>query len=249
MDDAALDALLRQAPDDPLPPEVAELDVEVLRALRAGRLDEAAAAAVDARLASDPAARRALQTLGEPVPAPLAAWARQHGPPPASRRWIAPAVGGALALAAALVVFLLQSGAPPAPAYRLGEIRGAAQTVRGEPSEQRVFLPRSRITLTVLPEGEPAEATPHLKLFVSSGGGPLRAGARVKVQAKDRAFRVQAEAGTLFGSAAGPRVIWIGVSADAERLAAAAGRPPADARALGGVRWIEIPVDYRLTGP
>ncbi|MCA9546273.1 MAG: hypothetical protein KC613_17835, partial [Myxococcales bacterium] len=147
-------------------------------------------------------------------------------------------------------ILVLRAGGPPPPAYRLGEIGGAAQAVRGDRvAETQVFLPRSRITLTVLPEGEEPAAAPTLKVFVSAGDGPLAPGERVKVLAKDGAFRVQAEAGTLFGAEAGPKRLWVGLAADGAALDGAAGLAPAAARELAGVRWLEVPVDYRLVGP
>jgi hypothetical protein len=62
----------------------------------------------------------------------------------------------------------------------------------------------------------------------------------------DGAFRIEAEAGTLFGTQTGPKTLFVGLALEADALESAAGMGPSAARGLSGVRWLEVPLTYQL---
>lgn len=162
--------------------------------------------------------------------------------------WIRVVMMALVAITVFAIFALPRSGVEPPPPYAVVEVAGAVRAGNGEGRAAFTFLPRSHLVVVVAPDEEPPDRTPHLAVFVSDAGGPLRR-VEAEIEQAGHAFRIDAEASAWFGYAPGPRVIFFGLAVGARRLAEVDGLRPAQARLVPGVRWVELPVDYRLTRP
>ncbi len=248
LDDDGLDALLRARAPHPAIGEP-ELDPGDLQAWRSGRLDAEQAAAVDAVLARSAADRAMLADLAAPVDAGLLDRMAVATPRPQSNRRLVWA-GAGLALAAGLTFAVLRPGAPDAPAYTLGAVRGAVKITRSQTptqgsGEPAVFVPDGTLRLTVRPTdaGRTAAAA---RAFAACDDGAFRAVDGLEAGA-DGAWTLVASARSLFGEAPGRCVVAIALAADADALADLDGMDPATAAEDGGVQLVPLTVDYRAT--
>jgi hypothetical protein len=160
MDDDAIDALLRDIPDDA--PCSASYDDGRLLAITRGASDDE----LDARLASDPEGRALLAALVEPVPNEVLRRAEQAV---VRRRRNGPLVAGVVVLAAAAALLLVtrpwEQPAIDSIAYSVEGPLGGVRATRGaEPATTR-FLPHSRLRLVVRPHVEPSGDAPVLRVF------------------------------------------------------------------------------------
>ncbi len=240
--DSEIDALLSAAGPDP---DDAQrfVDVGRLRAFRDGRLEAAEAAEVEALLVESPKARDLLAELATPVPQHVTGWAENQLAPAQTRR-VWPYAGGLVALAAASVLFLLWPGASIPVEYRLADVAGGVQAKRADVVRSRTYGRDGRVRLTLVPASEAGapEMAPHVRVFLSAAGGRLTR-ADMEVTERDAALRLEAGAHRLFGLP-GPKLMLIGLAHDAARLEQAAGRTIDEARALDGVRWVEVGMSY-----
>lgn len=239
--DSDLDAIARRvAPLSPAPGD--ELDLESLVAWRAGKLDAAETAAVEARLAVDPEARAFVADLAA-APSPFRArWVDRQARVLIARIFT---VGSLLAAAAFIIIALLPPAAPPH--YVVAVLRGVVTDVRGEAATDRGVSHRlsenARLTLTLAPKEPIADiGAIHARTFTTDGEGHLVAAAAQGNLAEDGSWFLDAPAGELFSDRYGQRDLYITFALDADRLDALAGeRPPAGD---GAVRVVHLSFEY-----
>ena len=111
-----------------------------------------------------------------------------------ARAWIAPAAGGLVALAAALLLFFLRPSLV-VPPYRL-QVLGGELSVRGERDAgtlHSVYRAGSRFEVVVVPE-TPVEAPVDLAVYFEGPGGVRRYDGPIE-RAPSGAFRIVGELG------------------------------------------------------
>lgn len=252
LDDDGLDALLRERAPRP-PAGEAELDPGELQAWRTGRLDAEQAAAVEDVLARSAADRALLGDLAAPIDPGLLDRMTAATPRPSSARtpgnrrlaW----AGAGLALAAGLTFAVLRPGAPDAPAYTLGAVRGAVKLTRSEarpqaPDTPAVFVPDGTLRLTVRPADAGHTAT-AARAFAACGDGGFRAVDGLEAGA-DGTWTLVAPARALFGEPPGRCVVAIALAAEDATLDGLQGVTPATAD-VAGVTLVPLAIDYRTS--
>jgi len=189
---------------------------EELEAWRAGRLSEADAERVEARLAADPAARTRLAELAEiRPPAPPAAvrdrvLARFAGEAPRRRvlRWL-PAAALAAALLAAIGISLVGPSRLPGGLEYDVTAQGLARERSADRPGAFEAYPETRVRIAVEPRGE-AEAGVEIGLYREKDDRLERVPVRVEM---DRGAAVlTGTASALVGTAPGPHDLWIVVA-------------------------------------
>lgn len=260
-DDDRLDALLRAAtaarePSDPPEPQPEDtVDDGLIRAWRAGALDDEATAALEAQLAESPTARAVAAASAEPVPDALLTWAEQQAPraapaPTRARRGLALAAvargrtRGGLALAAVALIavgatLLLRPGQPDYH-YVTSPLAGGAATVRSEAAVGGVPVFRAQGILQVTLRPEVAGEAPPVAAFVARPDGVLRAVPISVETPPGGAVVIQAPAGRIFGSEHGEWRFYVALGEPGR----AEGRIFAEARAGSESLWFEYPLVF-----
>lgn len=247
-DDAALDALLmRTARSDHAPTTAACPPEAQLEAHAFERLAGAEADAVQHHLTTCPDCRA--YWVGLRVPVAAAVLDRMAAAAPRPVRWTLWAGLGVLAAAAA-VILLIFPGVSAPPPYALDGPWGGVKAMRDDtaPASQ-VFLPHSRLGVSLKPQTPLKGAPPVASLYVARAGGPLEARPSSLLQpGEGGVFVLEAAAGELFGTT--PGVYTLHLVLDTAPPPDRAGQAPAAARAAAeGATWLEVPVDYRLEAP
>lgn len=218
------------------------LDDGLIRAFRAGALDEAERARVAGLLADSADDRALLRAYAasdqadsgvDPDVMSVARVMARYERPRRQRQWAA--VGAVVvALAAALAVFILRPGeGPGTDAWRLDGPMGGVVLQRGEEAASSVFVPGSRFRLFVRPRAPLSGPPPTCRAMLSSPSGKTRVVASEHLTVADNGVcRLSAPAEVLFDTFGTWKVALV--------IGAAAERPT---RRDGA--WYEIEIDYR----
>lgn len=227
-----------------------ELDVEVLLALRGGRLPEDEARVVEQRLRDDAGERAVLVAVGEGASdtlrdAVVAAWPVAS---PAPVRWPA-LVAAAAALLLGVGLWQLWPAAapehPPLPTYAVEGPLGGVKFVRDDSTApSAVFLPVSEVQIVLRPAGE-VPAAPRLGVFVSGEDGRLRRRSAAVESRPGGVLVVTATGEALFGEAPGRYRLHLVLAHEAAALDALAGRAEDDARRTRDLWWHPTDVEYQ----
>lgn len=143
---------LLEAVHAPESADEAPIDDGLLIRFRRGELDDATAASVAGRLARDPAARALLVAQAEAErgsDAMTVARVMSRQRPAGRRGWLAAGAAVAVALAAALALFVMR---PTAPQFALDGPYGGVAESRGEETVSRTFVPGNRLQLFARPD-------------------------------------------------------------------------------------------------
>lgn len=166
---------------------------------------------------------------------------------PSTRRLAWGAIGGFVALAAALAMLVLRpQSLPPAPEFTLEGPSGGLTEVRADVPESNVFVPASQVRLVLHPRQAPRPGA-ALALFRVETGERLHRlpGALAQVQ-PNGAWLIEGEGRALFGDTPGPRRLLVVVAGAAEALADLDGRQASVIEGRADLRAYPLSVEYRL---
>ena len=214
------------------------VDDGILLAYLAGTLDPSAIEEVDAALAQSSVARAQLRALANARRQLTDAdFASAEGALPSQRRRWPIWAGAGLAIAAALLIWVMRPITPEV-AWRLDGPRGGVQAARAEKIASRIFLPQSELTVDLVPDGSVEPQA--VKVYVVGLDAVLRARPVATTRSPAGAVQIRATAKALFDEGYGARTLWvvIGDGTDLEGVRAEA----ADQRA-GATFPVEV--DYR----
>jgi hypothetical protein len=159
------------------------------------------------------------------------------------------AVGGFVALAAALAILVLRpQSLPPAPEFTLEGPTGGLTEIRADVPESNVFVPASQVRLVLHPHLAPLPGA-ALALFRVETGERLHRlpDALARVQ-PNGAWLIEGEGRALFGDTPGPRRLLVVVAGAAEALTDLDGREASALEGRTDLRAYPLSVEYR-TGP
>ncbi|MCB9549060.1 MAG: hypothetical protein H6706_24930 [Myxococcales bacterium] len=245
--DHTVDDWLRRLPQ----PQKAPPDPAKLAALRARRLDEAAAAEVEAALADSPLGRGFYALLKADVDERQLRLAVEAAlrPPQAragQRRWTWAGVGGLLALA---VVGLLAWWGPPPPPLPGFEV---AIWIDDKPAVaapgEALSLSGNDVLRVQLTPREPLRHAPSVRIFASLQGAPLDPVDVPIRRQPDGSFTATAVGQAWVGRARGRFDLLFGLSPAGRPLVLPTRVDAREARKGNPVAaWLTVPVDYRRT--
>lgn len=255
-DDNAIDQLLKTLPKTQAQEQ--HIDDAVLIAYRAQQLAEDRVAAIDDHLARCADCRDLLAAYASPaiafeIPKQASKQASKEAKVLPFRRRAAVWAGAATLLAAAASLVLVlntQTAIAPAPPYEIAAFEGMVQQTRGEPApvakDLPVFLPHSRVLLSLRPKEDLTVAAPHATVLLSHDGGALeRAPANAIAVGEGGAVRVSSRASDLFGERFGRWNVVVVLSNDPHGEERWAGRSPADAKSdAQNASWLAIELRY-----
>lgn len=250
--DAAVVKALRAAPSRPV--EGGHLDDAVLLDLRAGALDAPAAAHADAHLATCAECRELLAAYAGSSDAPLELPVREAQVIPLRRKSWAYVAAGAVAAAAAslLAAVITTSSLVPPPPYELAALEGQVASTRGatpEPAAEKlpVFLPHSRLLLSVRPVADLEGPLPHAAAWLfHEDGTVVRAPESAVIIGEGGAVVLSSKAEALFGTRHGRWTVALALAQAPDALADFGDtRPAAAGGERDGVRWLSASVLYR----
>lgn len=225
-----------------------------LRAYRAGTLDAAATAELEALLAANPAARRRLVelsrvTLDSPSPALRERVLERLAParPRFASRWIAAAAFTAAVITAGAITgtwWLTRETASPLPEMEV-ELTGLVDE-RGERDESLAPLivrayPTTRVRISVAVGGDTAGLAVALYRVVAGELQRVAPVAGEPVTAQHGRFLLTAEASVLAGNERGAVSLWVVLAPEdelPERVTLPAGTRAVEALAAGGRRQV-----------
>lgn len=234
--DEAIDAALtasaagaRASPTDPI-------DDALVRAWRAGTLDDAAAEQLEARLAIDPEARALAFAYGEAGPPPaLTSWAEAQVPGGGRRTWWA-AAAAVLLLGIGGAWWMSRGGGPR---YLADAPTGSIRTTMSDTAPATgIYGPASRLKIVLRPAA-PVESAPPITVFADRGEAALPRVSSARIVAGEAGIvRVEVPMGDAFGQAFGARRLLIAVGPWSGEA------PPRIAGPDETRQWIEVPVTY-----
>lgn len=166
--------------------------------------------------------------------------------PRSTRRLAWGAIGGFVALAAALAILVLRpQSLPPAPEFTLEGPTGGLTEVRADVPESNVFVPASQVRLVLHPRQASLPGA-ALALFRVEAGDRLHRlpDALARVQ-PNGAWVIEGEGRALFGDTPGPRRLLVVVAGAAEALADLDGRAASVIEGRADLRAYPLNVEYR----
>lgn len=235
MDDDALDQLLQHA----APPNAAPIDDGMLLAYRDAALSASDMAAVEGLLARSAEARAMLRALAAADDAPVDEVAEQRMLRAKPRRAGLMVGGALLAIAAAVLVFVLRPDASATPTFEIVASSGVRVTRDPAVPLDAVYLPDSPVRVVLRPTATDAKR-PAVRAWIKHKdearpiAEPLRA-------VGTAAWALEVPARALF-----PRVgrytLHFGLAADDAAIEGLRDARP-------GVQWLSLDVEYRVEPP
>ncbi|MCK6551585.1 hypothetical protein L6R52_37480, partial [Myxococcota bacterium] len=149
-----------------------------------------------------------------------------------------------LAAAAAALLYVAPTAAPPAPEYTVRSVRALAEVRGAASAEARVKVDgHTRFVAIVEPARELDGAAPAVRVLVAREGGVLEAvPERAVTIGVGGVVKIEAPSSELFTRGPGRYAIHVAIAQHATALAELVGREPEAARGPG-LGWLEIGVE------